>query len=269
MAKTQAMPLSPITHHHTCNLSRKRDGIPWIQAATNFPPQHTTPNPGKWWYIDELHLVLHDCESCWLCKRWLHHSITEVAFRDGNLKRACYILNSASTTQKAIDNVQQKRDKASWDLANVHQELAYAQAIPREAWEDWDMAWRKVTSNDTVWFYKQLKRFLSGASSPNTTSRPVLIVLSLVVFPSRASYTLPCYSYLPSLPPTWQVGIALLYLCPCSSVLQFYYISTNMSTITDLNSTYFYPLSFFAMLMGRVTALYTKSNIPSIKYILF
>jgi len=145
------MPLSPTTHHRTHNLSRKHDGIPWIQAATNFPPQCTTPNPGKWWYyINELHLVLHDCKSCQLCKRWLHHYITEVAFRDSNLKRARHVLNSASTAQRAIDDAQRKRDKASQDLANVHQELAYAWAVLRKAQEDRDMARRKVTSNDMV-----------------------------------------------------------------------------------------------------------------------
>jgi len=151
MARTQAMLLSPTTHHRTRNLSRKRDGIPQMQAATNFPPQRTAPNPGKWWYyIDELHLVLHDCKSCWLCKRWLHHYITEVAFGDGDLKRARHVLNSASTAQKAVDDAQWKRDEASRDLADVRRELAYARAVLREAQEDRDMARRKVTSNDTV-----------------------------------------------------------------------------------------------------------------------
>ena len=121
-----------------------------MQVATNFPPQRTTPNPGKWWYIDELHLVLHDCESCRLCERWLYHYITEVAFGDNALKRACHVLNSASTAQKAVDDAQRKRDEASRDLANVRRELADARAILREAREDRDLARRKVTSNDTV-----------------------------------------------------------------------------------------------------------------------
>ena len=136
-----------ITYHRT--RSRKPDTAPRMKAATNYPPQLTTSGPGKWRYDDELHLILHDCESCRLCERWLHHYITEVAFGDGDLKRARHVLNSASTAQKAVDDAQRKRDEAIRDLAYVRKKLGYARADLREAREDRDMARRKVTNNDT------------------------------------------------------------------------------------------------------------------------
>ena len=87
--------------------------------------KHAAPNPRKWQYTKEIYLILHDSNSCWLCKRWLHHYITEVVYKDSNLKRAHDILNYVSTTQKAVNNVQQKRDKAFWDLAIIYKRLAY------------------------------------------------------------------------------------------------------------------------------------------------
>lgn len=104
-----------------------------MHITVDYPPKHATPNPGKWQYNKKLCLILHDSNSYQLCKRWLHHYITEVTDGDNDLKRARDVLNCASTTQKAVDNAQWKRDEAFQDLTTACERLAYTQAILREA----------------------------------------------------------------------------------------------------------------------------------------
>jgi len=96
MDKTQATPLrlTPTTRHRT-----RKHHIPRMTAATNFPPQP------KWGYSDELRTILHDTESCKLCKRWLCHFITEVADGNDDLRNAHHVLDSVGTAQKEVDDV--------------------------------------------------------------------------------------------------------------------------------------------------------------------
>ena len=138
MAKTQATPTTP-----------KRRQIARMHVTVDYPPKRAVPNHGKWQYNEELRLILHDSNSCQLCKRWLHHYITELASGDGDLKRARDVLNRASTAQKAVDDAQRKRDEAFRDLATARERLAYTQAILRKARESRDMARAKVTNNYT------------------------------------------------------------------------------------------------------------------------
>ena len=138
MARTQATPTAP-----------KRQ-IARMSATVNYPPKRTAPTPGKWWYNEELRLILHDTDCCRLCEKWLHHYISEVAYGDGDLKKARDVLYRASTTaQKAVDDAQRKRNEAFRDLAVARERVAYTRAMLREARERRDMARSKATNNNT------------------------------------------------------------------------------------------------------------------------
>ena len=99
------MPIMPKCHQ-----------IAQMHIIVDYLSKHAIPNHRKWQYNEELCLILHNSNSCQLCKRWLHHYITEVAYGDSDLKTAHDVLNHVSTALKAVDNAQQKRMKHSETL---------------------------------------------------------------------------------------------------------------------------------------------------------
>ena len=121
------------------------------------------PDPGPWKYNGKLHAILHDGESCKLCLTWLGHFITLTTKKDESLTKARKALDRASSVQKDINDVQQRRDKAFEALAEVRRELETVQANLRNALQGQEDAFKGLKA---ICHYPPLGAPHPGASQP-------------------------------------------------------------------------------------------------------
>ena len=128
------------------------------------------PDPGPWKYNSKLCAILHDGKSCKLCLTWLGHLVTLTTKKDKLLTKAHKALDRASSVQKDVNDVQQRRDRAFKVLAEVHHKLETVWANLRNALQGQEDAFKGLKA---IYHYPP-----SGAPHPGPSQ---LIAPSLTI----------------------------------------------------------------------------------------